>query len=261
LTDLAPATLDEVSLQLPQGAYTTFRTYDCQRAFRLQQHFERLNQSARLANQPREIDHPRLRRALREILSGASTDLRIRITCDLTVEPGTIFVSIENLHIPSVRDYEEGVTALLCAMQRENPEAKLTGFIHTAAELRAHMPAGVNETLMVAEDGQILEGLSSNFFCIREGQLFTADSGVLKGITRSVVLDEAQKTGLTVRLNGVKVDELAKIEECFITSVSRDVLPVVQIADHAIRKAVPGPVSRLLLQRYRARIAAESVII
>jgi len=258
LEDFTLTSLDEASLHLPQGAYTTFRTYDGKRVFRLQLHFDRLDQSARLADQALGLNQMNLRKALRSILAGATTDFRVRITCDLSNQPGSVFVSTEVLHLPSPDDYELGVKAQVRQMHRDNPEAKLTRFILTAADLRAQMPADVNEILMVGEDGTILEGLSSNFFCILQGRLFTADQGVLKGITRSVVLEEAHAAGIEISLSGVTPDELTGAQECFITSISRDVLPVVRVSEQKIGSGTPGPISKQLLQRYRARIAAES---
>ena len=101
------------------------------------------------------------------------------------------------------------------------------------------MPAMIHEGLMVADDGAILEGLSSNFFGIRGGRLHTEEARALAGVTRSMVLELA--AGLLPRGEGpVHVPEVPELEEAFITSVSREVLPVVRIDGTVIGTASRG---------------------
>jgi branched-chain amino acid aminotransferase len=151
-------------------------------------------------------------------------------------------------------------------MHRDNPRAKLTQFIATAAAYRAQLEAGVNEMLMIGEDGSILEGLSSNFFGVVGGVLRSANEGVLNGITRSVVLDLAKAAGIPVELRGVRYQDWPTLDECFITSASRGVLPVIQIDEHVIaplrgRRSAgpgqPGPITRRLVQEFTAWVQKE----
>src|SRR6266581_4375547 len=78
------------------------------------------------------------------------------------------------------------------ALRRENPHAKDTRFIATASGAYAKLPQGVNEGLLVATDESLLEGLSSNFFAVRDGVLHTEEDRVLLGVTRALVLEVAQ---------------------------------------------------------------------
>jgi CTP:molybdopterin cytidylyltransferase MocA/branched-subunit amino acid aminotransferase/4-amino-4-deoxychorismate lyase len=253
------ASLDDVSLLLPGGAYTTFRTYFHSKAIRFQEHILRLADSARRTHTEVILQPEGLRNALRHILQHSPfADARVRVTLDLENEPGNLYVSLEELHTPPVEAYAAGVRVNTQQMHRENPRAKLTGFIATAAGFRARMPQGINETLMVQEDGIILEGLSSNFFAKQAGVLRTAEQGVLTGITRAIVLDIARKLALPLEFEGVHTPQIPLLEECFITSASRAVLPVVQIDEQVIANGQPGPVTMQLIEKFQEWVESEA---
>lgn len=249
--------LDAISREcLPGGAYTTFRTYQQNKALYLENHLSRLEETASLTDSPVWFDHDQLRGALREsIRQSGLAESRIRITLDLKVSPGTFYISMEPLKTPSQMDYEEGVKLVTVNMRRFNPKAKLTDFIAVATKIRVDLPTDVNDGLLYGTDGQILEGMTSNFFAVRNGQLWTADEGVLSGITRASVLDEAHKTGLVVHMTGIQVSEIGTLDEAFITSSSRGVLPVRQIDEFVL--GAPGQVTRKLSEHYEARIERE----
>jgi branched-chain amino acid aminotransferase len=142
-------------------------------------------------------------------------------------------------------------------LQRENPKAKLTGFIETAAAVRQQLPVGINEAIMVGADGRLLEGLSSNFFAMNSGVIWTAEQGVLSGITRSLVLEVIGETSLSLKLEGVRFSDLGKIEEAFITSASRAVQPVTEMDGKPVGTGRSGPVTRRIIQGYEERLERE----
>lgn len=255
--NIAVETLDEGTRQLPGGGYTTFRTFDRFRVLRLHEHFERLEETARLADQPVSIKVPCIRHSLRMALeSFPAAESRVRLTLDLEDSPGTLYALAEILHVPNAEEYLHGVKAVTRTLHRSNPKAKLTNFIATAAEVRKTLPQGINEAIMIGENGHALEGLSSNFFGVRGGVVWTAEEGVLSGITRSLVLEEIGAQGIPLRLEGVPVEEIAALDEAFVTSASRAVLPVTMIDDRPVGNGKPGPVTRRLMEGYKARIEA-----
>lgn len=257
--DVPAVTLDQVSQILPGGAYTTFRTYFHTHCLRFQDHLQRLIDSAARTKNQVDLPGQPFRASLREILRLSPYDeSRIRVTLDLEKEPGCLYVSLEELHSPPTGAYLNGVKANTLMLHRENPKAKLTNFISTASALRAQLPSGVNETLMVGEDGSILEGLSSNFFAGRAGSLWAADEGVLPGITRGIVLDLAKKCFIQVHLAEIALRELPGLDECFITSASRAILPVIQIDQQVIGEGIPGPMTRRLISLFDEWILQEA---
>ena len=99
--------------------------------------------------------------------------------------------------------------------------------------------------------GRILEGISSNFYAVLKGVLRTAGEGVLEGITRHIVLQEAADV-ISIDYHPIRASDLTQVGETFITSSSREVMPVVQIDAQIIGAGRPGPVSQTLLKKYRA---------
>jgi branched-chain amino acid aminotransferase len=217
-----------------------------------------LSLSAGLTNHVISIDEEMVRTALHHIIMLSSAqELRIRMILDLSIHPGEIFICTEPLRIPSAKDYEEGVNVVTIPMHRVNPRAKLTGFIHSASNIRATLPAGVNEALMVDENSMVLEGLSSNFFAVRNNSLWNAEEGVLPGITRCVVLAVAEQIGIPIILSPISVQEFETIDEAFITSTSRAILPVVSVDGKKIGDGKPGDITKELMVKFQEEIQAE----
>jgi branched-chain amino acid aminotransferase len=246
-------TLDESSRLLPGGAYTTFRTYEGAKVLCLSDHFRRLEETARLAGKPVYLDEGALRAALRRILaeSSPSSDRRFRLTLDLEDCPGVVYIASEPLMSLPPSAYQEGVRVITSDLQRQLPQAKLTRFIARAEPVRRSLPAGVHEAIMVAPDGRLLEGLSSNFYAVKNGELWTAQEGVLAGVTRSLVLKCAQRLGIVLRGEAARLADLPALEEAFISSSSRGVLPVRQIDQYVVGNGQPGKLTRKLMQAYQ----------
>ncbi len=253
----AADTLDGVSAQLPGGAYTTLRTYQGSKVLRLGEHLRRLQHTADLAGYSYDLDVLAMRLALRQVVQGAGAqgDLRIRLTVDLEVQLGVFYIAAHPLETPRDQDYRDGVRAITCNLQRLTPEAKLTRFIARADRVRHSLPPGINEAIMVDSEGRFLEGLSSNFFAVKDGVLWTAAQGVLSGVTRALVLESAAQSGIPVRMQAARVAELDALQEAFITSSSRGVMPVVQIDQARIGAGQPGSITLRMMAAYAACIA------
>jgi branched-chain amino acid aminotransferase len=248
--------LDLISSCLPGGSYTTFRTYKQHYALLLGDHLRRLESSAVISGKNLHVNFESVRQGLRLAIAEIADqgqraiELRFRLTLDLEQEAGRVFISAEKLHTPEERAYAEGVRLVTCQVQRSLPEAKLTGFIQQADAQRQTLPSDVYEALMVDGEGRLTEGLSSNFFAVWDGVLWTAGEGVLPGVTRSLALETAHRLGLPVRLEGVRVWQLDEIQEAFITSSSRGVLPVVQVDQAIVGEGSPGALTRSIAAEF-----------
>ncbi len=248
--DLACTTLDEVSLQLPMGVYTTFRTYRGSFALGLGDHFVRLTESARLSGFHINANWDAVRNLLRiAIKERENKEKRIRIHCGQKEGGSSVYIMMEMLHTPTMSDYENGVYVDLVNLRRNNPLAKRTQFIEQANNLRDKFPPNLNEMLMV-DGGCILEGLSSNFFAVQDNKLYTAGNDVLPGLTQRAVLEVARLRGIFVEMQAINIGQLSLIQEAFITSASRGVLPVYKIGSMIVGAGVPGPVTLLLMRSY-----------
>ena len=257
--NIQPEGLDDVTRQLPGGAYTTFRTYQGWKVLPLDRQIQRLQETAALLGYKQKIEENVFRKALRKVLGeyDGDSELRFRVSLDLEEQIGTLYVAVEPLRLLPPEDYQKGVKTITCRMQRENPKAKLTNFIARADKIRRKLPLDVNEALMVDADGYILEGLSSNFFAEKDGQLWTEDEHVLSGITRSLVLEIATDNGILIRREPVSLNDIPYLQGAFITSASRGVLPVSSIDGMIIGDSTLGKLTQRLMHLFNKRIASE----
>jgi len=260
LTDQTGPTLDAVSLRLPNGAYTTLRTYNTDRIIGLNAHLQRLIESSQLLQRPYPLDPAAIRSALRDVIARERQPaLRMRLTVPLDVDQ--LFISVEPFDAYPPEFYQRGVRCATTRLSRHIcPKAKATDFIAPSRESMAALDPGIHELLMVDSHGQILEGISSNFYAVLKGVLRTAGKGVLEGITRHIVLQEAVSV-IPIDYHPVRASDLTQVGEAFITSSSREVMPVIQIDDQIVGAGQPGPIAQTLLEKYRSYLerGAETV--
>ena len=246
------ASMADASAELPEGSYTTLRTYGGTGVVRLSRHVRRLVESLPPARR-RPLDDGAVRAALVHALRETGHDeSRLRVT----FAPPQLFVTVERFVPPDPLMQQAGVACMTMRIERDRPEAKDTRFLAAAHTVYSTLPAMIHEGLMVADDEAILEGLSSNFFGIRGGRLHTEDERALEGVTRSMVLEVA-KDVLPRGQGAVHRAEVPELEEAFITSVSREVLPVVKIDGTTIGSGKPGPRTLEIARRFREAVERE----
>lgn len=250
------SSLDAISRQLPNGLYSTFRTFGGgQRVLDLEHHLRRLyDPLAALAVTP-EVSVPEVRSALRLTLKDfAPGEARVRLSLSTSETPGRVFLAIEPLLPPAETVYQRGVQTVLSPVERATPRLKTTAFIGASDQARQSIQkSGVYEALMV-RNGRILEGLTSNFYAVKAGRIVTAREGILLGVTRRAVLRVARAAGLGFSYRALRVAELPEIEEAFITSSGRGVVPVVEIEGRPVGDGQVGPVARKLREAYDAYV-------
>ncbi len=241
--------LDAITRQLPEGYYSTFRTFDrCTRVLGLADHLRRLYDPVPAP----EVSASTLRRQLLDLLEHYRPDeARVRL---IMTKPGQTYVAIEPLKLLPREVYKGGVRVETTEMYRDTPRLKSTAFIDASDAERKHIAQeGIFEALLV-KDGEILEGMTSNFFYVGRDNISpyvgTAQDGILLGVTRQIVIEIAQNNRLEVRYQPLKRDQLSAAEEAFITSSSRGIVPVIQIDDVIIGQGRPGPITKKLSAIY-----------
>jgi D-alanine transaminase len=108
---------------------------------------------------------------------------------------------------------------------------------------------GAREAWFVDKQGRVTEGSSSNAWIVtRDGKVVTrqADHAILRGITRTVVVDVLKAHGLELEERAFTVDEAHAAREAFITSASQIVIPVVRIDGRPVGNGAPGLVASAL---------------
>jgi len=249
------SSLAAAAANLPEGSYTTLRTYGGDRAVRLEDHAERLRTSVEFLGRRATLESPRLRRAIAGALRATGhPESRLRVV----FSPPRLFVAVERFEPLPEAVYERGASCVTTTVRRSNPQSKDSRFIAPASAAYASLPEGVDEALMVASDGSLLEGLSSNVFAIHRGALRSEEERALPGLTRALVLEAA--AGLVpFSPSAVRIADLPEVAECFLSSASREVLPVVRIDEVPIGDGHPGPVTREIRRRVRAAIEREAL--
>jgi branched-chain amino acid aminotransferase len=171
---------------------------------------------------------------------------------------GQIYLAVEPLKRIPAEIYAHGVQVISSEVARQSPRLKTTSFISASNSLRTQLAGtGVYEALLVRK-GYILEGMTSNFFYIKEGKLGTARQGILLGVTRSTVLRVARWSGLEIAYKPLKREHVPELDEAFLTSSSRGVVPIVQVDDVTVGQGRPGEVTNRLRNRYEAYIESHA---
>ena len=258
-----------------EGVYETLRTYNGQ-PFLFDRHMRRLRASAGMV----ALDVPigdadidaRFRETMRAAGLGESTgrEAYIRIlvtrgigelTYDLAACPNPSIVVIVKSNVePSREAFERGVKVALVPIVRNhpdtvNPRIKSNNLLNNALAMQEAFKRGAYEGVMRNYKGQLAECTQSNLFIVKNGVAMTPplDAGLLPGITREFLFEVGADVGITVRDAELHDDDLLGADEAFLTSTTREAVPIVQVDDRTIGSGSPGPVTRALLDGYRRR--------
>jgi branched-chain amino acid aminotransferase len=241
------------------SAYTTLRTFNQFYVYRLKEHFQRLEDSAQLMGINSRLSEDALRISLNHILVDCPDrdDYRIRIYFMFNEPYGTVYIQIHELVTPTSEDYKNGIKCITCTLKRNDPKAKLTRFMKKAEQIRSELSSDIHEAIMKNENGEMLEGISSNFYVVMNSIVYTAEEGVLGGIVRGLIMDVMDKEDIYFKLESVSFDQLDQFDEAFITSSNRGVVPVVEIDGRPIGTGKPGPITKAIMHGYATELLAE----
>lgn len=168
--------------------------------------------------------------------------------------PGTrpsVVVTARNLdHAKIERTAAEGIAVVTVPDNRwGRVDIKSVSLLPNVLAKEAARTAGAREAWFVDKDGFVTEGASSNAWIVtRDGTLITrpAESGILRGVTRTVVLDLVAAQKLAFEERNFSVDEAYAAREAFVTSASQTVMPVVSIDGRPVGNGAPGLVATAL---------------
>jgi len=243
--------LDDLTKLEPAGIYTVARTHYVTKIVMLDAHLDRLEESAALESIPFRMDRARLRGALRDTLAaGGYENSRIRITISRD-NPGQILLAAEPLSEVSSEILSNGAEVAAQCITRPNPRAKTNAWEGIRAEASKSLPQKVYEGVVCNSSGELLEGFSSNFYAVKDEKLWTAGENMLLGIARKIILDVAQDL-LPLHLHPVTIEDLPLLQEAFLSSSGRGVVPIVKIDDHIIGDGTPGSFTLEIIRRFNA---------
>jgi branched-subunit amino acid aminotransferase/4-amino-4-deoxychorismate lyase len=145
--------------------------------------------------------------------------------------------------------YAQGFNLILREYKRFLPEAKSTNYL-ASEYFRSEMETVQAADVLFYDGNQIRESSRGNVFVVKNGVVFTPKKEILFGITRSIVIDIMIKAKIPFEVCNVSIEMLNSADEVFITSTTKQIMPIVQIDNRMVGKGVPGNVSMQLLEMF-----------
>jgi D-alanine transaminase len=168
--------------------------------------------------------------------------------------PGThpsVVVTARNIDFAdNERAAAEGLAVITVPDNRwQRVDIKSISLLPNVLAKQAARERGAKEAWFIDGKGQVTEGSSSNAWIVTKGgKVVTrpADNGILRGITRSVLIEVIKAQGLELEERPFTVEEAQGAREAFLTSASQIVMPVVRIDDRPVGNGAPGSVATAL---------------
>lgn len=253
------------------GVFEGIRAYNGS-VFKLKEHIDRLYSSARAIMLEIPLAKEEMMKAVVETLKkNKLTDAYIRLVVsrgagDLGLDPlkcpkPTIIIITDRIRLHDGAAKEKGITAIISWVKRDpvdatSHEIKSLNYLNSIlAKIEANN-ANVDEAICLNKEGFVCEGVAENIFAVANGQIITppTSTGALRGITRAVVIEIAQKLGYNVVKKEITPVDLFIAEEIFFTGTAAEVVPVREINKRRIGDGNPGPVTKRLMEEYRKAV-------
>jgi len=260
-------------LHYGSGVFEGIRSYDTKKGpaiFRLREHLERLENSARIIYMDLGFSVEELRRATHELVAAnglASCYIRPIAFYgygELGVAATGNPVDVVILSFPwgaylGEEGQNNGITTTISSWERVGPNviphaAKATGiYLNSMLATTEARRAGYDEAIMLSSDGYIADGPGETIFVVKDGRLFTPPlaTSILPGITRDSVIQIAQALGYEFSESLLIRTDLYLADEVFMTGTAAEVTPVRSIDG---REIGVGPVTKTLQKAYLAAV-------
>jgi branched-chain amino acid aminotransferase len=252
------------------GVYEAIRAYDGL-VFKLREHVDRLYESAKSI----KIEIPLSREAMCSLVvdvlrKNQLTNSYIRIVVSrgrgkMGVDPRncskpTVVLMVEPRE-PLFGENVKGISAIISSMRRTpswslDPRIKTLNYLNNIMAKIEAIEAGVEEAIMLNEQGHVAETSTENIFVVKNGVVATPhpSQGVLKGITRDAIISVAKELGYPMEERTITTHELYNADEVFVTGTAAEVVPIVQITGRRIGEGKPGPGYSRILEGFKKLI-------
>ncbi|PZN09839.1 MAG: branched-chain-amino-acid transaminase [Bacillota bacterium] len=251
------------------GVFEGIRAYNG-RVFKLDEHIQRLYESAHaimleIPMTPEEMAAAVVETCRRNGLSEAYIRVVVsRGPGDLGIDPRkcprpSVVIIADRLALYPTELYEQGMKVMTVATRRVspaalNPRVKSLNYLNNImARLEANL-AGYAEVIMLNDEGYVAECTGDNIFIVLRGRLLTPPPhlGILQGITRDTIFERARPRAPPGEAPFSTRHDLYIADECFITGTAAEVCPVVEVDGRRVGDGRPGPITRQLMEDYRA---------
>ncbi len=240
------------------GVFEGIRLYEGN-IFRLEEHLERLEYSAKAILLTLPLDRPAMAGVVAETCrQNQLKDAYIRLVVtrgvgDLGLAPWscaqpTVFCIASRISLYPPEYYQNGLAIVTVPTRRIGPAAlpptiKSLNYLNNILAKIEAKQAGALEAVMLNEQGYVAECTADNIFIVHRGEILTPGSaqGALKGITRGSILDIAQEAGIPIREANLTRYDLWCADECFLTGTAAEVIPLVKLDGRESRRRPAGP--------------------
>ncbi len=257
----AKISINDVGLLRSYAVFEFIKTVNG-KPFLFEEHYNRLINSAKslclkvpLTQTELEKQIEKLRRknnfeetTVKFVLTGGESE--DGITCDF--ETPNFFILMRKFPEIPEKLYTKGVKLITHDHKRENSSSKTTSYL-TRLKLQKEKDRRSAFEILYVHDGKVFEGATCNFFLFRGNKLITTKDGILKGTTRDLIIELAEKN-FQVEERKIKVSEIQKADEAFTTATLRGVVPVVKIDNQKIGDGKVGKKTKKLLKLYKERL-------
>ncbi|MBL9119510.1 MAG: branched-chain-amino-acid transaminase [Phycisphaerae bacterium] len=261
------------------GVFEGIRVYSG-RIFKMGQHIERLWESAEAIRLPIPFSKAVIAQAMRDTVASCGlSDAYIRLVVTrgagtLGLDPrkcpkACVFCIADSIQLYPEELYEKGMKIIVAKRPRIpiaclDPSIKSLNYLNNILAKLEAIDADVLEAIMLNTDGYVSECTGDNIFGIFRsngggaGTIVTppASAGILKGITRRFVMNElGPALGFRVEERLMRLPDLLKADEVFLTGSAAEIIGVSQIDSTVIGAGVVGPSTKALAKEFRARVA------
>lgn len=267
ISDLSQMKISAFDLSILRGfgVFDFLRTYN-RKPFLGVEHVDRLIRSCDLVNLKLPYSKERILEIIDEgIKRSPYNDLYIKLILTggesldgITPQPGKqiFYVTFQKAKTYPDHMFTEGTSLMTYAFQRYIPEAKSLNYFAAVVSLgKASQDLKATEVLYVdPANGNLLEGTTVNFWAVMNGKIYTASDNVLYGITRGFVLNLCKQEGLQVVTNSIPCHWIPKLDEAFITSTTKEVMPITTIDGKPVGDGKVGPLTKKVMNAFTKHI-------
>jgi branched-chain amino acid aminotransferase len=178
----------------------------------------------------------------------------------LTITGGSRIVTVTPFESYPGAMYEKGIGVTVLPNVRPSRLGlavvpKHGNYLHAVLARLHRQSSGAGEVILLDEEGFVAEGATSNILWVRGKKLCLppAEGSILAGITQMALVELGQELGLTLEYSRILPGELCGLDEVFLSSSLREIVPVVEVESCAVGSGLPGPVYRALRKAYHER--------
>ncbi|HYH14622.1 MAG TPA: aminotransferase class IV [Flavisolibacter sp.] len=243
--------VSDLAIQRGYGVFDYLKTIDNKPIF-LEEHIQRFLYSAKQLYLPVQQTPEELSAIIQELVhrhNMGTSGIRLTLTGGYSpdgynVHTPNLIISQSSLKLPTADAFENGIRLATYEHLRQLPQVKSINYL-MAVWLQPHLKEKAADDVLYHLGGVISECPRANFFLVKDNVLITPDTNILLGITRQKVIDLA-KAFYKVEIRPVALEDINDCQEAFITSTTKQILPVSRIDDHLINGGKTGPVTQQL---------------